>query len=65
MRPPEPTPGENPPADSPPARRFSADQELAHLRKIAEESREEGAPRKDIEAKLDDPAFIADLRRGT
>ncbi|KYF86043.1 hypothetical protein BE20_32030 [Sorangium cellulosum] len=43
--------------------RFSADEELARLRELAEAGRKAGAPMDDLEAKLADPEFAASLRR--
>ncbi|WP_437871002.1 DUF2169 domain-containing protein [Sorangium sp. So ce363] len=43
--------------------KFSADEELARLRELAEVGRTAGAPMEDLEAKLADPAFAAGLRK--
>ncbi|WP_437817709.1 DUF2169 domain-containing protein [Sorangium sp. So ce1078] len=42
--------------------KFSADEEMARLRELAEVGRKAGSPMEDIEAKLADPAFAASLR---
>ncbi|WP_437281263.1 DUF2169 domain-containing protein [Sorangium sp. So ce375] len=43
--------------------KFSADEELARLRELAEVGRKADAPMEDLEAKLADPAFAASLRK--
>ncbi|WP_437758611.1 DUF2169 domain-containing protein [Sorangium sp. So ce1389] len=42
--------------------KFSADEELARLRELAEAGRKAGSPIDDLEARLADPAFVASLR---
>ncbi|WP_437959509.1 DUF2169 domain-containing protein [Sorangium sp. So ce119] len=42
--------------------KFSADEEVARLRELAEAGRKAGAPLAELEAKLADPAFAANLR---
>ncbi|WP_433935429.1 DUF2169 domain-containing protein [Sorangium cellulosum] len=44
------------------APKFSADDELARLRELAEAGRKAGAPLEDLEERLANPAFVANLR---
>lgn len=43
--------------------RFRADEHLARLRETAQVGRELGAPMEELEAQIEDPAFIAKLRK--
>lgn len=43
--------------------RFRADEHLARMRETAQVGRELGAPMEEMEAQIEDPAFIAKLRR--
>ena len=43
--------------------KFSADEELARMRELAEVGRKGGVPMHELEAKIEDPAFVAHLRR--